>query len=89
MSLNLTATASLRGIARLPFNAGRATSGVGADYLIGLAVVALAPSVFWTLLVKFACLALGVMVSWAFLAAIGGGIFCLLATVYTLLARSR
>ncbi len=89
MSLNPAATDSLRGLARLPFDAGRASSGFGADHLIGLAVAALAPSLFWTVLVKLACLTLGVMVSWAFLAAIGGGIFCLLASVYALRARSR
>lgn len=87
MSFNSTASNIPDAAARLPLAARQGFTGGGVGYLVGLAVAALVPGLFWTVLIELACLALGVTVSWSLLAAFGGGVVALLAAVFTRLAR--
>lgn len=62
---------------------------VDADYLIGFAIVALAPALFWPLVVKAASVLVGFAVGWVALTLLGSAIFAFLGTLYALLARRR
>ena len=64
-------------------------SPVNVDYLIGFAIVAAAPAVFWPLAIKAASLVFGFGVRWVTLAVLGASIFAFLGTIYGLLVRRR
>ena len=59
------------------------------DFFIGLAIVALAPAVFWPLAIKGLSLLMGFSVSWFSLGVLGGVIFVFLGSIYGLIARRR
>lgn len=59
------------------------------DYLIGLAITALAPALFWPALLKLASMIFGFSISGLALVATGIGIFFFLSTIYTLIVRNR
>ncbi len=62
---------------------------INTDYWVGLAIVAVAPAVFWPLAIKGVSLLAGFDVAWFSLALLGGSIFAFLGTIYGLLVRRR
>ncbi len=67
--------------------ATRKDSDGGFEFLFGLALVAVAPALFWPTAIKLASLLIGFEVSWLTLGLISGGIFSFLGTVYAVVAR--
>ncbi len=88
MSRELTVPHIDRRTASWHWSIDRVLPSVNGNHLIGLAIVALAPALFWSAVIKGASLMFGFAIGWFSLSLIATAIFGFLAVIYTCFARS-